>query len=488
MLNFLRSACALRHLTLCLVLSFPALAHAQPIFRNGLEDLDLLPLFPVTDGTFVLPDEPAANQLTWLLGELAKPSTSLDDINAHFSDAWLASVDAEATRDFIDLVRADFPNGKIIDIITLTPMVVNVFVQGQDLAEKTGFFTLKASYSGAQKITSLGVTPHSGELQYGEDQALTIPQAIAKFTTLAADTSVLVAWVDEAGACHPIHAHDANLLRATGSVFKTWVLGGLAERVKAGQLDPAQDVAFVASERVFAGSEINSEPFGTLFTLGDLATLMIGVSDNSATDLVHEVTGRSHIDSYVAGSGVADPDVLRPMLSVNEQFHLIFSFDLPTATGYVNDTEANQLTFINDQIVPLGPVSAFPYANDSLMTSGTWRASALDVCANYSRLRQYARGTPARELVDRAMGASVAQVGVRNHWDRAWYKGGSLVSGATGYHVLAHAWLLEDNGRPPFVVVAMANDSSGGIEDADGLFKVQSLLSRILEVVAESPY
>ncbi len=49
--------------------------------------------------------------------------------------------------------------------------------------------------------------------------------------------------------------------------------------------------------------------------------------------------------------------------------------------------------------------------------------------------------------------------------------------------MLVHAWLLEDAGRDPYVVVAMSNSSAGGIDP----FNVQSVLCRALQLVAELP-
>ena len=82
------------------------------------------------------------------------------------------------------------------------------------------------------------------------------------------------------------------------------------------------------------------------------------------------------------------------------------------------------------------------------------------------------------DLVNHAMGASSAQPDVRNHWDRVWYKGGSLASG-NGYHVLTHAWMLENSGEDPYVVVAMSNSEAGGIDQ----YRVQSITGRVLELV-----
>ncbi|WP_395373281.1 serine hydrolase [Marinicella sp. W31] len=467
------------------ILMISGLVQARPIFEGDFEELDIEPLFPQVNGIFQLPNGPATNQLDWVLQQLAQDDTSLGEINTHFDASWLSQITAEQTRDFIQSVRTDYPDAVVVDVLEVTPVSVNVIIQGQNASAFRAFLSLQARYSQGQKIVSFGVNFYAGTLQYPEDQNLTLTQAADKFATLAADTGLLIAYIDENNQCQPILNRDATTLRATGSIFKAWVLGGLAEAIDDNTLSLAQSVTLVDSERVFGGSLINREPNGTVFPLQDLGILMMGVSDNTATDLVHETVGRVLIDNYIGNSGVNEIDVLRPILSVNEQFHLFFSFDQSTALQYVNGSESFQQQFIQNSIVPLGPVSSFPFNNEALLTDGSWQASPLDICANMASLRQYEKASEARIMVDTAYGSQTAQSELRNHWDRVWYKGGSLVSAGAGYHVLTHGWLLEDNGRPPFVVVGMTNNNNGGIDANDGIFRVQSVLARLLELTAE---
>ncbi len=92
----------------------------------------------------------------------------------------------------------------------------------------------------------------------------------------------------------------------------------------------------------------------------------------------------------------------------------------------------------------------------------------------------------ARLVVERALGAGVAQPNQRNEWDRIWYKGGNLIvesdPGNPGFEqvVLTHAWMLENEGSDPWVVVALSN---GPTDDIDG-FDVQSITGRIFEILA----
>jgi hypothetical protein len=342
-----------------------------------------------------------------------------------------------------------------------------------------GFLNLRVRYGGAQGIVQFGVNNFNGQVQYPDDQALDLAQAVAKFHTLSGAPALLVGRIGPDGQCGQVAADAAGELRATASIFKVWVLGGVARTVAQGLLAPGDMVPLVASE-LAPGGTINSEPLGTPFAVADLATLMMGISDNTATDLLHEEVGRERIGQFIDDSA-ADPTVLRPLLGISEQFHVFRSFPLDVALAFVNGTEAYQQQFLEEEILPLGPLVNGPYNHVELLTSGTWHASPLDVCAAFARMRRLPQGSDAIAMADRALGAGAAQPGVRGAWDRVWYKGGSLASGA-GFHVLTHAWMLEDRASDPWVVIAMSNSDGGGIDQ----YKVQSITSRILQLVAES--
>ncbi len=241
----------------------------------------------------------------------------------------------------------------------------------------------------------------------------------------------------------------------------------------------ALDLIPLAAERLALAGQLNDEPIGTPIPVVDLAEMMMGNSDNTATDLLHAHLGRSRVNAAVDASGVADPNVLKPLLSISEQFHLFFSFPLATAQTYVNASEVDQNQFLTDSIVPLGNyLGGGAYNNTSLLTSGSWRASALDICKVYSAMRYLPSGSEAFQTIDAALGASVALPSVRNVWDRVWYKGGSLSASAGTFNVLTHAWLLENTDSPTYFVATLYNDNDPNQIDP---YKVQSLAGRILE-------
>jgi hypothetical protein len=463
-----------------LVIASPAV-RAQT-FADDFESA-IAPQFPLVNGTFQLPPSPVTTQLNWLLGELqAGATTTADEVTAHFDTAWLASINVAQTIAFIDSVRTSYPNARITDLIGHTPTRMVAVIDSPGSAPPSGFFQFGTRYAGAGLIVQFGVSSFGGSVQFPVDTTLTLDQAADKFVTLSTAPALLVGRVNANGTCTSIESRNAATLRATGSVFKMWVLGGTARAVADGTLSSSTPVPLVASE--FAqGGTLNVEPLNTPFPVRDLATLMMGISDNTATDLLHERVGRPLIDQVIGDYGVADPNVLRPLLGISEQFHLFRSFDLATSNSYVNGTESFQQQFLTNQIIPLGPnLGTGAFFHTSLLTDGSWRATPLDICAAFAALRRVPGGSEAFKMVDRAMGAQAAQPNVRGAWDRVWYKGGSLASGA-GFHVLVNAWFLEDAGRDPYVVIAMGNSVAGNIDQ----FNVQSVNSRILELVAALP-
>jgi hypothetical protein len=472
----------MKALVLGLTLLLAAAAARAQTYADGFESA-IPPQFPQVNGVFQLPSAPVTTRLDWLLGELqAGGTTTADEVNANFDASWLASNSVQQTIDFIASVRNSYPNARITDLISHTPTRMTALIDSPGSPPPSGFFQFGTRYAGAGRIVQFGVSSFGGSTLFPIDQNLTLTQALDKFATLSSAPAIVVARIGADGQCTAVDGRNAAVGRATGSVFKMYVLGGIARRVVDGNLSPADPVPLVASE--FApGGTINVEPLGTPFPAADLATLMMGISDNTATDLLHERAGRALLDAVVGDYGHANADILRPFLNISEQFHVFRSFDLTTANSYVNGTEAFQNDFLANQIVPLGPNNGGAFFHTALLTSGTWNASPLDVCAAFSALRRLPGGSEAFRMVDRAMGAQVAQPNVRGQWDRAWYKGGSLASGASGLHVLVHAWMLEDAGRDPYVVVGMANSSAGGIDT----FNVQSVLGRVLQLAAALP-
>jgi beta-lactamase class A len=438
----------------------------------------ITPAFPQVSGVYQLPNYPVTRQLTWVLQQLAASSTSTADINARFSAAALAAVPATQWQTFLQNLRTASPNATVVDLIQATPTSVTALIGNPANPASGQFLTLSTGYA-SDLITSLGASafPLNGSVISSADRSLTMAQVADRFMTLAPNSSVLVARITN-NQCVPIEARAANTPRATASIFKVLVLGGLGRAINDGAISATQSVTLVAANRV-RNSGLSPEPLGTLFPLQDMATLMMGNSDNTATDHIHQLVGRPRLEGILGTFNHANATLMTPFLSLNENFGLLQSVSLADAQAYVSGTEDFQRTYVDTVLTPL-TVGSGPqlFNHTSLYLTATWQSSATDICNAYAGIRRFNDLTAGFQVMDRALSSQAAQPGVRNRWDRVWYKGGSLNNGG-GNVVLTHSWLVQSDSRGTFVVVAMANTNTPAIDQ----FAVQSATGRMLQLV-----
>jgi hypothetical protein len=466
-------------------------AHAAQEFADGFEPVPLSRLFPANGNSVEIPSGTVGAQLDWFIGELAAgENTTTAEVTEHFTPTYVANQTAAGLANFINLLRTSYPDGYVSEVMTATP--IRVVAQLRSPANSNiGILQLNTRVADQQQISLVGVSGFSGNVQFVYDRTLTMAQAADKFTTFAPATGLLVARIDDQNRCQVIEGRNEDTLLATASIFKLWVLGGLARSIADGDATAADPIALAAPDFAPSGV-INVEPPGTVFDAIDMARLMMGLSDNTATDHLHTHVGRGAIDAIVRATGVANPEVLTPLLNINEQFRLFLVIELAAAFDYLADTEEGQEAFLPQLDGPLaGPDApgSTPYFHTQLLTLGTWRATPLDICRTFAHLRGF-RGE-ALEVVDAALGASAGQPNVRNAWDRVWYKGGSLAQATNQYNVWTHAWMLERNGEQPYVLVSMANSPDGGISGTnnvgvdDDVFDIQSINGRLLQLLSE---
>ena len=106
-----------------------------------------------------------------------------------------------------------------------------------------------------------------------------------------------------------------SLARALGRAVNRR-LGELSRQVQAGQRHWS-DVVNVDRSSI-GGGTVAGFPRGAPITLHTLASLMISISDNTATDILLHVVGRENVERMMAAMGVRDPARNRPLLSTLE--------------------------------------------------------------------------------------------------------------------------------------------------------------------------
>ncbi len=142
----------------------------------------------------------------------------------------------------------------------------------------------------------------------------------AEFAALPGKAGFLIARRDQTGRHKVLAAHHPETSLAIGSTFKLWVLAEAAAQVKAGTRRWS-DIVLLGPPSLPSGVT-QDWPSGSPMTVHSLATLMISISDNSATDTLMTSLGRDAVDNrYKALTQSEAPNAL-PIVSTLEAFVL----------------------------------------------------------------------------------------------------------------------------------------------------------------------
>lgn len=116
-----------------------------------------------------------------------------------------------------------------------------------------------------------------------------------------------------------LHGKDADTALAVGSAFKLGVLKALREQIDMGGHRWDEVAELTAADISLPSGMLRGWPVGSPITLHTLASLMISISDNTATDTLMRIVGRDAVETAL---GIA------PALTTRELFTLKTERDL----------------------------------------------------------------------------------------------------------------------------------------------------------------
>lgn len=241
--------------------------------------------------------------------------------------------------------------------------------------------------------------------------------------------------------------------RAIGSGFKLWILGALVEDIEAGRRTWADVVALRDELRSLPAGDLRDWPRGSPLTLHTLATLMISVSDNTATDHLLEIVGRERVEAMQAPMGHGDPARNVPMLSTLEMFRLkLEPGRARAATWLTTDPRGRRAMLAEMRGTPRGELAEFE--GPILVSEIEWFASCRELVAAMDWFRRRDPGGPARLGLE-LMAVNPGIAPEPGTYSYVGYKGGSepgvlcfvqLLRTAAG-RWLAVAWAWNDPDR-----------------------------------------
>jgi beta-lactamase class A/predicted small secreted protein len=287
---------------------------------------------------------------------------------------------------------------------------------------------------------------------------------------LPGQTGYLVAELDGAGNTRTLVSRYTDRQLAIGSTFKLYILAELAAQVKSGARKWS-DVAPL-SQRSFSSAGTSGWPKDSPMTLHSLASMMISLSDNSATDTLLFALGREAVEKRLAIIGHSAPDKTLPFLSTVEAFALKANQSL--RERFLKASEATQRHLLMSEAAALAldkidnaQLSKGPSAIDTV----EWFASADDILwlMNHIRAQQ---NDDMMAIMGINPGISPAAV---KRWRYVGYKGGSEPG------VISMSYLLHSKSGKWYVATGSWNDTTKEVENN----KFAALMERMVSAIPD---
>ena len=275
-------------------------------------------------------------------------------------------------------------------------------------------------------------------------------------TELEALSGATALTVREDGAL-PLVAYHSTEPLAVGSTFKLAILKTLVDRVAAGKARWSDTLALREEQVSLPSGMLQDWPAGAPLTLHTLATLMVSISDNTATDLLLAHLGREAVE-------LASPARNRPFLSTREMFTLKSRGNEALAERYAQAPEAERRKILARLADP--PHSRLqPHTEPRHVRDIEWFFSTDELCTLMLSLKAADVLGVNRGLV------------AKDSWARTVrYKGGS----EPGVLNLTHA-LQRRPGDPWYCVSATWNDPDGHLDEE----AFSSLVVRAINVLGK---
>ena len=376
---------------------------------------------------------------------------------------------------------AQIPPVQLTNIFTYYHTTYGAVVEWRmDVLERpgTGAFTFitDRGYGIASKLTVNADPPHLLDglwFDNGVRLAASFDAVIAELDSLPGTVSFLLSRLDE-DAATPLASLNPDQPLAIGSAFKLYILAALVQDIEDGERAWTDVVALEAEAVSLPSGRLQAWPVGAPLTLHTLATQMISESDNTATDQLLRLLGRTTVEAMLAQTGHADPTRNQPFLSTLDMFRLKGDPSGAAAPAYLAATEDERRALLDGLAIDHDSLRLYEDGQPAYIDTIEWFASARDL----SRVMTWLRNHTETEAGRLARGLLAVNPGVRvskTDWPYVGYKGGSEPG------VLNLTYLMRDADGVWYTLAASWNNPDAPVETGTLL----GLAQRAFQLVAE---
>ncbi|MGD2103388.1 MAG: serine hydrolase, partial [Acidimicrobiia bacterium] len=309
----------------------------------------------------------------------------------------------------------------------------------------------------SQVITTLFIQPtEQPEL---EDPPESVEEAFTRLSEIGDVRAITAEVVD--GACVTINELSSDQPAPLGSVFKLYVLAALGEAVADGDVAWEDELTVRDELKSIPTGTLQNRPDGDVVSIGDAASLMISISDNTAADHLIDLLGRESVESVQAEYGNTMPELNTPFLNTRE----FAALKIGPGSGlrdpqWIDGDEPTRRALL-DQLADISaddlPVAEWVEPIDPDVVE--WFATPSDLCTLAVRIVDLAGVVP--EIGD-ILAVNPGVLAAGGVWDNIWFKGGSEPG-------LAAAWWVTSVNDRVFVTAGSVVDTDAPIDTTEAI-------------------
>lgn len=393
-----------------------------------------------------------------------------NDLENSFSSGFLSQVPATQLAETFKQLRDAYGNAERVSKVEkegkYTGLVSVEFDKGFEL-----IFRMVVAGDGKNLIEGLLVTSV-------QKSSNSLVELIAEIDKLEGKKSFLAAKLGKESITN-LHELNPAQSMATGSTFKLYVLAELAKEIRAGNRNWS-DTVELSEKSLPTGLMQNWIP-GSPASLNTLATLMISISDNTATDQLIDTLGRENIETLLEQSGNVDSERSIPLLKTSEAFKLKGLEDSKYGKEYIEADLAGKRKMLAD-LLPTLDIDDINLASflkkPTYIEEIEWFASCIDLANLLNELRMEegdAESSMTLKIMsvnkglDKKTAAKYGYVG---------YKGGSEPG------VISMTYLLQSKAGDWYVVSGSHNNKEKAVNDSQFIGIMQRAVSLFAEEVS----
>ena len=269
----------------------------------------------------------------------------------------------------------------------------------------------------------------------------------AQLTKSGAHYSYQVSKVTD-GTCTKVAGTNVDDSLPLASIFKLYVLLGIADAVNAGTLGWDDQLTITKEAKAVGSAGFDHLPPGARVSVRDAAQQMISASDNMATDLLMARLGPGAVERALVHAGHHDPASMTPFPNTHELFSV--------GWGEPDLREQWKSASPRDRAAIIAQTNTRHYEPDPERThtpaspyGAEWYGTAGDICRVHAALQTAAVGpaAPVRDILSATPGIDLD----KTKWTYIGAKGGNL-PGDIGF-----SWYAVDRTGQAWVVSFQAN-------------------------------